>query len=227
MSARRSCSLAVLAATLFATSAQAALIGRLPDAFGVYQAVYDSALDITWLADANYAATSGYADDGRMKWAAAQGWIGALNASAHLGFGDWRLPHSDGCSGYGCTGSELGQLFYTGFGGVAGYGAPVPALDHPNLSLFANVQTSGTYWSGTEYLADAHWAFEFGPYDAGRQIYYPDFYKFHAWAVRDGDVVAAAPRVLSEAMAVPLPAAAWLFGGGIGALFVLSRNRAD
>lgn len=226
MSARRSCSLAMLATSLFATSAQAALIGRLPDAFGVYQAVYDSALDISWLADANYAATSGYAADGRMKWDAAQGWIGSLNAAAHLGFDNWRLPNSDGCISYNCVGSELGQLFYTGLGGTAGFGAPAPALEHPNLSLFANVQTSGTYWSGTGYLAAAHWAFEFGPYDAGRQIYYPDIYKFHAWAVRDGDV-AAAPAAVKEAMAVPLPAAAWLFGGGIGALFVLSRNRAD
>lgn len=227
MSARRACSLAVLAATLVTTSAQAALIGRLPDAFGVHQAVYDTDLDITWLADANYAATSGHSGDGRMKWAAAQDWIDTLNVAGLLGFNDWRLPNSDGCIGYNCSGSELGHLFYIEFGGMAGYGAPVPALDHPNLSLFANVQTAGTYWSGTEYLADAPWTFEFGPYDAGRQIYYPEFYKFHAWAVRDGDVVAAAPMAVMEAMAVPLPATAWLFGGGLGALMVLSRKRAD
>lgn len=227
MAARRRISLAVLASALLTTAtAQAALIGRLPDAFGAYRAVYDSELNITWLADANYAATSGYSADGRMKWEAAQGWIGTLNAAGHLGFSDWRLPFSDGCIGYDCTGSELGHLFYTGFGGVAGFGDPMPALDHPNLSLFSNIQTDGTYWSASEFLSDAAWAFEFGPYDVGRQIYYPTFYKFNAWAVRNGDVAAVTPYVM-EPMAVPLPAAAWLLGGGVGALFVLSRKRAD
>lgn len=226
MASRRS-TLAVLVCALLTTaSVQAALIGRLPDASGIHQAVYDSELNITWLADANYAATSGYSSVGYMKWEAALQWIDRLNAAGHLGFHDWRLPFSDGCIGYGCTGSELGHLFYSGFGGAAGYGEPMPALEHPNLSLFSNIQTDGTYWSASAYLDDAAWAFEFGPYDVGRQIYYPTFYKFHAWAVRSGDVAAVTLSSVN-AMAVPLPAAAWLFAGGLGALFVLSRNRAD
>lgn len=219
-------SVLVLSTTLLVTAqAQAALIGRLPDAVGAFQAVYDTELNITWLADANYAAASGYAADGRMKWHAAQDWIGSLNAAVHLGFDDWRLPYSDGCTGYDCTGSELGHLFYTELGGVAGFGNPMPPLDHPNLSLFANLQT-GSYWSASAFSDDAAWAFEFGPYDVGRQIYYPTFYKFNAWAVRNGDV---APLTVhnAQAMVVPLPAAAWLLGGGLAALFVVSRNRAD
>lgn len=227
MPVRRRLALAVLATALLTTAAaQAALIGRLSDAFGVHQAVYDSDLNITWLADANYAVTSGYTSEGYMKWEAALRWIDTLNAERHLGFDDWRLPLSDGCIGYNCTGSELGHLFYTDFGGVAGYGEPAPALDHPNLSLFANVQSDAIYWSGSEYPGGAAWTFEFGPYDVGRQIYYPTYYKFHAWAVRGGDV-ATATVPSGSAMVVPLPAAAWLFGGGLGALFVLSRKRAD
>lgn len=77
--------LAALAATLgFAGgSAQAALIDR---GGGM---IYDTVLDITWLADANYARTSGYDADGRMTVAAANIWAANL---VYGGFDDWRLP---------------------------------------------------------------------------------------------------------------------------------------
>jgi len=66
---------------------QAALLGRAPATPGGndYQAYYDTDLNITWLADANYAKTSGYDPDGLMTWNEAQSWIPSLNASNHLG----------------------------------------------------------------------------------------------------------------------------------------------
>lgn len=208
-----------------AAGVQAALVGRLADDFGRYRAVYDTDLDITWLADANYAATSGYDADGRMGWAAAQDWIGALNAGGYLGVGDWRLPLSDGCISYNCTGSELGHLFYTELGGVAGYGDPMPPLADADLALFANLPAGG-FWSATGYLADAAWAFEFGPYDVGRQIYFPKDVEFYAWAVRSGDI-GATPAVSMAALAVPVPAALGLFISGlIGILSVVRRRPA-
>lgn len=198
---------------MISVNAQSALIGRLPDAYGQYQAVYDTDLDITWLADANYAATSGYDADGRMSWDTAQTWITALNAANHLGTDGWRLPVSDGCISYDCTGSELGHLFYMEFGGVAGYGDPMPPLSDPDLALFSNIQTS-LYWSATEYPSDSAWAFEFGPYDIGRQIYYSKTYEFYAWAVHAGDV-----------FAVPVPAALGLFASGLMGLLGVARKR--
>lgn len=203
--------------------AQAALVGRLADAGGRYQAVYDSDLDITWLADANYAATSGFDNDGLMRWMAAQDWIAMLNRTGHLGVSDWRLPLSDDCTGYNCAGSELGHMFYGELGGVAGYGDPMPPPADADLALFANLPAGG-FWSATEYLSDAAWAFEFGPYDVGRQIYFPKDAKFYAWAVRSGDIAGNIPAV-ADALAVPVPAALSLFASGLAGLLGVARKR--
>lgn len=51
--------------------------------------IYDTDLNITWLADANYAKTSGYDADGLMTWAAANAWAQNLT---YGGYTDWRLP---------------------------------------------------------------------------------------------------------------------------------------
>lgn len=93
--------LALLATTLLLSvgTAQAALIDR---GGGM---IYDNTRNITWLADMNYAATSGYASsgvtpgsvyntntiwtDGRMGWGAAVTWANNL---VYGGYSDWRLP---------------------------------------------------------------------------------------------------------------------------------------
>jgi hypothetical protein len=68
-------------------SANAALQGRLPATVGGtdYQAYYDTELNITWLADANYAKTSFYDSDGVMTWLQAQDWITSLNTKVSTG----------------------------------------------------------------------------------------------------------------------------------------------
>lgn len=208
---------------LSSATAQAALVGRMADDDGRYQAVYDSDLDITWLADANYAATSGFDADGLMKWTNVQDWIATLNRVSHLGAADWRLPLSDGCSGYDCTGSELGHLFYTEFGGVAGYGEPMPPLADADLALFSGIPVGG-FWSATEYSPDAAWVFEFGAYDVGRQIYFPKDVKFHAWAVRSGDIGGGVP-VATDALVVPVPSALGLFASGLIGIVGLARRK--
>ena len=65
-----------LAATVILTSstANAALIERLGGL-----AYYDDLADLTWLADANYAQTSGFDADGRMYWVDANSWAAGLN----------------------------------------------------------------------------------------------------------------------------------------------------
>lgn len=127
---------ALLALTAAATAphAQAALVDR---GGGM---LYDTVLDVTWLADANYARTSGYDADGRMTLADARHWVDNL---AYGGFSDWRLPSIsrvypgglnvasyDGSTdfGYNITspGSELSYMYYV------------------NLGLFGEFNTDGT-----------------------------------------------------------------------------------
>ncbi len=57
--------------------------------------VYDDVLDVTWLADANYAKTSGYDSDGWMNWLDALEWASNLeyyDSVRGVVYTDWRLP---------------------------------------------------------------------------------------------------------------------------------------
>ncbi len=86
----------------FSSLANAALVGRdLDGNLTTAEAYYDNVADLTWLADANA--------NGTMNWADANSWAAGLSVS---GVGGWRLPTSDTCIGFNCTGSEMGDLFY-------------------------------------------------------------------------------------------------------------------
>lgn len=183
---------------LSTTTASAALESRLNG-----QAVYDTDRNITWLANANLAATNtfgvsgiytgGPGIEGAMTWNTANLWVGAMNENDYLGFNDWRLPTTlvpDSTCTYGfvCTGSEMGHLFYDELGGVPGIS--INTAHNASYDLFNNVQGQG-YWSGTDLLphfssGDA-WFFDF--YD-GTQKH--DWKSMNAWgwAVRTGDVAA-------------------------------------
>ncbi len=121
-----------LVALAFSTTASAALLGRLPATPGGtdYQAYYDTTLDLTWIADANLAASNTFGlaydtdlgvhpddlypgtyfntilSDGRMTWGGALHWIDAMNTSnggaGYLGFGGWRLPMMLDTGAAGC-----------------------------------------------------------------------------------------------------------------------------
>ena len=66
------------------------------------EAFYDSVLGITWLADANYALTSGFDDgdpntkDGNLAWATANSWAAGLDLFGYTG---WRLPDANPVNG--------------------------------------------------------------------------------------------------------------------------------
>lgn len=89
---------------VLAGSAQAALQGRdLNGSADSFEAYYDTELDITWLADANYAQTTGhsvnYAQNpgftatGGMNWAASKAWVAGLSFTNGVQvFDNWRLP---------------------------------------------------------------------------------------------------------------------------------------
>lgn len=66
--------------------------------------IYDDVLDITWLQNANLAATETFGvaaidGNGYMNWPTAQTWVSAMNAANYLGASDRRLPVTDGTFG--------------------------------------------------------------------------------------------------------------------------------
>jgi Protein of unknown function (DUF1566)/PEP-CTERM motif len=212
MKLMRKAAVAATAAALMgvASTAQAALFDR---GGGM---IYDDTLDITWLADWNYAQTSGFDADGRMNWSTANSWANNL---VYGGFDDWRLPTALNADGSGpcgpafdCTGSEMGHMFYTNWGASAGR-LFATGTNAANLALFSNVQ-SNYYWSGTEYAPDPGLAWYFNT-DFGDQSFGGKINALYAVAVRPGDVVAV----------VPEPNAYALMLMGLGALMVVARRR--
>lgn len=190
-----------------------------------FEAYYDTALNITWLANANYAGTT-------MNWATANTWAANLNPYGS-GITGWRLPTimdtgTSGCnfaySGTDCgynvdtATSEMAHMFYNTLGNLSYYdtsgSGPQAGWGLTNTGPFANVQ-SGGYWSATEYApaTSGAWLFGFNDGGQGSGIKTGNGY---AWAVHAGDVGASA---------VPVPAAAWLFGSGLLGLVGVSRKR--
>ena len=203
-------------ALVVSSGANAALIGRLAATEGGtdYQAYYDDEANLTWLADA---AVRGATWDNANSWAA--GFVVD-------GIDGWRLPdtlqpdascsdqnNSLGSIGYNCTGSELGNMFYNVLGGSAG--SSITTIHNANYDLFSNIQSTG-YWSATEFYwsyNNEYYGWYFGMRD-GRQNSSNKASGYYAWAVQSGDV-----------SAVPVPAAAWLFGSGLIGLVGFARRK--
>lgn len=196
-----------LAVVSFNTSA--ALLERLGGL-----AYYDDEADLTWLADASYAFTSGYDTDLLMNWEEASNWAADLTIA---GVSGWRLPdtleldascdYHDTGYGYGpnCTGSEMGNLFYNTLGNEA--------YSPSNKGPFSNVQ-SYLYWSATEFsISPDFFAYEFNMGNGDQQRTYKTD-NLSTWAVQSGDV-----------SAVPVPTAAWLFGSGLIGLIGIARRK--
>lgn len=209
------------------STAHSALVSRLGGA-----AVYDTDLNITWLSNANLAATNtfgvtGINAAGYMDWNKANQWINAMNSdggTGYLGVNNWRLttvPVFDGdCSinpagaGFNCRGSEFGHLFYDEFNATAGssYTTGNPA----QTGLFSNIQTTANYWTGSTYSGTT-FARVFNMSNgqqAGQliDVASPGF----AWAMTNGDV-----------SPVPVPAAVWLLGSGLLGFAGIKRFRRD
>ena len=210
---------------VLSTGANAALISRLGGL-----AYYDDVNNLTWLADANYAQTSGYDADGNMSWNEAIGWVSTLNIGGVTG---WRLPTTtdvgnDGATysnlyegvdyGYNITThSEMSNMFYNILGNTAWYdtsgvetGCSPNCLS--NTGPFSNLDWF--FWSTTLYAPNTTGAWMFGMID-GRQFADSRNSLVKAWAVRTGDV---------SASVVPVPAAAWLFVTGLLGLIGVARR---
>ena len=227
-------------------AAQATLLSRANGA-----AYYDTVLDITWLADANYARTTNYASFGLMNWADANAF--ASNATV-LGVTGWRLPtlssvtgtanfslgYSNNGStdaGYAVTGqawatsagavtSELGYLFYVDLlrAGrcLASSADPQGCSSNPAWPQ----SNKGPFASvpGFSFWTDT----EAGATTAwtlnlssGQQAPTAKSSTGMAWLVHSGDVL-----LTGQALdPVPVPAAGWLFGSVVFGWVAVARRR--
>jgi hypothetical protein len=128
------------------------------------QTIYDPISQITWLADANLAAketfgVAGIDPDGSMDHATAVLWLAAMNRAdrgrGYLGQTNWELPETvppdSSCSiapkvttGYDCTGSPMGELFYKQLGLRRGESAA--SVPDVKVGPFHNIQPY-LYWA--------------------------------------------------------------------------------
>lgn len=190
---------ALVAAALPASTAHAALVAR---SGGM---VYDTALDITWLADWNYAQTSGHDADGLMNRSVAMDWADNL---VFGGYDDWRLPTigqpdtlcSFNCTvggatayvGTGCTARELAHLFHYDLGPAPGTNT-LSAVTVANRALFVKFKV-GDYGSQSEFAPMSHVAWATVLNGVGSQSIIDKSTGMHAVAVCNGDVGAAVPE---------------------------------
>ena len=184
--------------------------------------IYDSALNVTWMQDAQYAITSGFDADGRLNWRTANAWAEAVqyyDPARAVVWDDWRLPttiNSQASLGYDLSGqsSELAFMYYVNLGYAPNFAhdrlAPAPASQ--NYNPFVNLAYRG-YWSGTaSYNLGSAWMlhFHFGSQEIdGMED------EQRVWLVRDGDVM------------VPEPGTLTLLGLGLVWLGLSSRRKAN
>ncbi len=190
------------------STAHAALVGVLPATVGGtdYQAYYDDQLDISWTANASI--------NGRDNWDNQLAWAANLDIDGVTG---WRLPSMDvngddfivSCSTdqATCKDNEYGHLFNYGAGAVFGSG-----ISGSSPGPFSSVQTS-SYWSSSELISNSSQAWLHNFFIFGQGTFAKSGDEF-AWAVHSGNV-----------SAVPVPAAAWLFGSGLMGLLGLARRK--
>ena len=199
---------------IFAIPVQAALHGRNLDSDpATFEAYYDDVLDITWLADANFARTSGHDADGMMDWPTATAWVENLD---YFGIMGWRLPaltplngssynhtfSNNGTTdvGFGIRGthSELAHLYYVTLGNK---GLCKPDDADPgscvvqtgwglkNAGPFVNVGAIAGHWTGSESMCPCGslktWLIDM---TTGRQGQLLGSNLQGAWPVRDGDL---------------------------------------
>jgi uncharacterized protein (TIGR03437 family) len=166
------------------------------------QTVYDPMADVTWLANANLAASNAFGlpackdpltpslcidSDGAMTYDSAVQFIARMNSTSYLGQRNWQMPAIDpACSGYNCDGTRnpLGNLFYDQLGLTLGMSA-IPLLTSAT-GPFHNMQPY-LYWTcGAATIQDPcssnvpapnfEWSYSFGSGFQGTDLMANDLY---------------------------------------------------
>jgi uncharacterized protein (TIGR03437 family) len=166
------------------------------------QTVYDPETDVTWLANANLAATNTFGlptctnentprlcvgQDGAMSWDSASQFMTNMNSgTGYLGHTNWQRPPVDpNCPNYGCGGAlnPMGNLFYE----QLGFSEGTPVIVTPNVTVgpFHNLQPY-IYWecgadtiqATCQYDATTgfEWSFSFGNGFLGTDVLADDYY---------------------------------------------------
>lgn len=198
-----------------------------------YEAYYDTALNITWMGNALYGATSPKAFNGAMRAIDAVNWVNSLSDGGVTG---WRLPAMYGAS-HGCYSSsspcpapqntvdvsEMAHLYYRTLGNKdTGQAWPLGS-ETINTGPFANV-ARGTFYFWTRVYQESKsnvtpstLGVMFG-FDMGKGMQnqgLASYGSLGAWAVHDGDVGV-----------VPEPQTCVLMLLGMGSMmFVAKRKR--
>jgi hypothetical protein len=237
---------AVLFLALFSLQSNAALVARAGG-----NAFYDTVLDITWLADANYALTEDFgiagvsATTGQMDLATANLWIDELNASNHLGISTWRLPVADPINGtsYVGTFSEDGSTDIarnlSAMGSVY-EGSTASEMAHLYFNTLGNISTRDVDGNTTACYSETvestclentgpfsnldnvrYWTGSEGP-NVGEQLYF-NFNGFQNDILLTS--VSAVWVVAAGDALVPIPAAVWLFASALGGLGWFRRRK--
>lgn len=143
--------------------------------------IYDSDNNITWLADANYAKTSGFNAIGAMTWSQANAWAANLT---YGGYSDWRLPTA--CFNCWPNNSDEMNNLYKELGGISA--GSISVHHNSQYGLFQNIQ-SGYYWTNQELPDDNSYA-ETYTFSLGLGLGWGKDDHNYAWAVRPGDSAA-------------------------------------
>ena len=213
--------------------------------------LYDTVLNVTWLQDANHAATSGYCETlgnchptigpaGRMNWTQANTWANGLE---YGGYSDWRLArisplngtqsgwnynywlNGTADAGYNITStfSELSYMYYVNLG-LKGYYSVTGALQ-PDFGVNGNGTFGGQRDVGLvrNLQSDVYW---YGTAYAPT----PGFaWGFHTNGGQDGigqhNVFYAWAVHEGDIAAVPVPGSVALLAGGLALLGVVTRRR--
>lgn len=189
--------------------------------------LYDTALNVTWLRDANV--NGAMLRDAVITWAA-----NLTTGTGSNTISDWRLPTmtdtgTPGCNwSYGGTDcgfnpatstNEIASLFFNTLGNKSYFSTSgAYQADHglTNTASFQNMQSA--YWLGTVYAPspyDTSWAFSMT--NGSQGVGQSNLHQFYGMAVRNGDVLLAP---------VPEPETYMMLLLGLGAVGALSRRRA-
>jgi len=226
---------------LFATgtTAEAALLSRVDGA-----AYYDTALDITWLADANLIASNPintnlytYTQANKTKKWFANYMIEELNESSYLGQNNWRLPKTGPINGISYNFSGASNIGESDWGsnisapGTLYSGSTINEMANlfyntlgntygsggfKNTGPFTNLETNGYYITGTSFILNTYPRDFVFTFSSGSQ-----FYTYSNSNSQQAFVWAVRDGDIS---AVPLPASLWLFMSGLMGFIAFNRK---